>query len=319
MLIALDKQGERVLATNAHRQQPYFCPFCHNVVILKRGKTMISHYAHKSSMPRICHHGETQLHYRAKLFIAQSLMQQGYLVEIEPYIADIQQIPDLIVNHTHAIELQFSAIPITQVINRTKGLQQAGLQVNWIVNDPQTKHRKLQLNHFQSAFIHPLERQLYTYESTQSRLYRYNKLQHLGGKSFYAQKSYVKISDLLHTNALSPQLFPTHKLPKCKIAQYIKQCRYQHSVWQPTLSAMYQLRLTDIDVVNHFGHIFPEQLYIINHPIEWQLHVELMKQCQSLTLENLLKYFKFRTFAYGEFDKQYVITQLVKRLLKCNN
>ncbi|EHJ08339.1 hypothetical protein SS7213T_04646, partial [Staphylococcus simiae CCM 7213 = CCUG 51256] len=29
--------------------------------------------------------------------------------------------------------------------------------------------------------------------------------------------------------------------------------------------------LADYDVIEHFGYIFPQQLYIETHPIEWQL------------------------------------------------
>lgn len=87
------------------------------------------------------------------------------------------------------------------------------------------------------------------------------------------------------------------KLSKSSIIQYIKYCRWQNSVLQPTLSAMYQLRLTDEAVVINYGYIFPEQIYIENHPIEWQLHVDLMLNSKdNLTIYDFLDYFKIRNF-----------------------
>ncbi len=47
MLVALNEEKERVLATTALRKTQYFCPVCGKQVILKRGLKVISHFAHK--------------------------------------------------------------------------------------------------------------------------------------------------------------------------------------------------------------------------------------------------------------------------------
>lgn len=47
MLVALNEEKERVLATTALRKIKYFCPVCGKQVILKRGLKVISHFAHK--------------------------------------------------------------------------------------------------------------------------------------------------------------------------------------------------------------------------------------------------------------------------------
>lgn len=46
MLVALNEEKERVLATTALRKIKYFCPVCGKQVILKRGLKVISHFAH---------------------------------------------------------------------------------------------------------------------------------------------------------------------------------------------------------------------------------------------------------------------------------
>lgn len=43
MLVALNEEKERVLATTALRKTQYFCPVCGKQVILKRGLKVISH------------------------------------------------------------------------------------------------------------------------------------------------------------------------------------------------------------------------------------------------------------------------------------
>ena len=48
---------------------------------------------------------------------------------VEQPIAQIQQRPDLIVNGTYAIEIQFSSIPLEVLQARTTGLEDQGYEV----------------------------------------------------------------------------------------------------------------------------------------------------------------------------------------------
>ena len=43
---------------------------------------------------------------------------------------------------------------------------------------------------------------------------------------------------------------------------------------EPTLSAIYQLRLSDDQATQFLGYIFPNQIYI-THPIAWQAQLLL--------------------------------------------
>ncbi|MBH4890734.1 competence protein CoiA, partial [Staphylococcus aureus] len=54
MLVALNGEKERVLATTALRKTQYFCPVCGKQVILKRGLKVISHFAHKHLAEQKC-------------------------------------------------------------------------------------------------------------------------------------------------------------------------------------------------------------------------------------------------------------------------
>ncbi|VED72809.1 putative competence protein [Staphylococcus aureus] len=110
------------------------------------------------------------------------------------------------------------------------------------------------------------------------------------------------------------------KLSKFAINQYIKYCRWQNSVLEPTLSAMYQLQLTDQEVVHNYGYIFPEQIYIENHPIEWQLQVDLwLKNGKSKLLSDNLNYFKLKKFIVALESKTAIIEKLINNYLNISS
>lgn len=46
MFIAIDKEGNRVLADNANKDKKYFCPICKTEVRLKKGNINATHFAH---------------------------------------------------------------------------------------------------------------------------------------------------------------------------------------------------------------------------------------------------------------------------------
>ncbi len=77
MLVALNEEKERVLATTASRRHTCLCG---KQVILKRGLKVISQFAHKHLAEQKCfilNHDTT-----SKLILAQMIQQQGCKVEI---------------------------------------------------------------------------------------------------------------------------------------------------------------------------------------------------------------------------------------------
>ncbi|TXO18973.1 competence protein CoiA, partial [Staphylococcus aureus] len=95
---------------------------------------------------------------------------------------------------------------------------------------------------------------------------------------------------------------------------------WQNSVLEPTLSAMYQLQLTDHEVVHNYGYIFPEQIYIENHPIEWQLQVDLwLKNGKSKLVSDNLNYFKLKKFIVALESKTAIIEKLINNYLNISS
>lgn len=318
MLVALNKRRQRVLATFAIKEFQYFCPACGCPVILKRGHKVVSHFAHKHSLERKCFNNESIKHYTGKLVLAQILMQQGYYVEIEPFLKEIKQIPDLIINDKYIIELQFSTIPYSQIIKRTEGLNKLGYKVAWLLDDIQIFQSKVKLSHFQSIFINPNTRRLFTFDIEEKQIFKFQQIQSLGGNHFASKKMKADINELFTDIAYNDKSI--NKLSKYVIYQYIKYCRWQNSVLQPTLSAMYQLRLTDDDIVKNYGYIFPEQLYIENHPIEWQLNVDLILNVKvAPTINDFLDFFKMRRFLIPTESKSAIVTKLINNYLNLSS
>src|SRR5690625_7316594 len=103
-------------AIEEHRQQNrFYCPICQEPVMIKAGIKLIPHFAHyaKTDCPSY-RGGEGPYHERGKLLLYEWLKAQNIHVELEVYLKDIQQQPDLLLHINHrkiAIEFQTSRIP----------------------------------------------------------------------------------------------------------------------------------------------------------------------------------------------------------------
>ncbi|MGM8364379.1 competence protein CoiA [Virgibacillus sp. W0181] len=137
-----------------HRQHTtFYCPVCQHKVILKAGMRIIPHFAHHSDSDcSSAQRGEGAYHEKGKLMLYEWLKNQQMDVQLEPYIGDINQRPDLLVsikNRHIVIEFQCATISQEQVQKRNKGYQDAGLIPIWILGANQMNRiqkRSLKLN-----------------------------------------------------------------------------------------------------------------------------------------------------------------------------
>src|SRR5699024_10516134 len=77
------------------KQQKFFCPSCHEEVIVKAGNYMIPHFAHQASSNCKLSSDETAYHMQGKLLLKKWLKNQQINVKLEHYIEEIKQIPDI--------------------------------------------------------------------------------------------------------------------------------------------------------------------------------------------------------------------------------
>lgn len=157
MLQAKIKNGDLITLVNLTKQEvenargdEYFCPVCNESVIVKAGERTIAHFAHLSTKNCISSdYGEGLYHAQGKLELYNWLQQQPFKTELETYIPEINQRPDLLVtikNKRVAIEYQCARISLEVVRQRNEGYRTAGITPIWILG---AKHfYRLRKHHF---------------------------------------------------------------------------------------------------------------------------------------------------------------------------
>ena len=171
--------------------------------------------------------------------------------------------------------------------------------------------RLIELTQFQTTFINPIQRTLITWNFSESNLIVYTHIQNIAGKKFICKRQPISPNELFNT--YKSKQVRVYKLSKRTINNYILQCRRKNSVLEPTLSAMYQLKMNDSKVCISTGFIFLNQIYIETHPVEWQLKYLLLrrKYDSHQSCELLLPIIKFRYFAYYNYNKLTILRELV--------
>lgn len=137
MLVAL-LADVRIDAAVAQRGPVYLCPKCRSLLILKKGRKVVHHFAHKPPSNCAWAKGETRAHLEAKLIVASALTERGLKAEVEFVVntlpgdrrADVmawspkgQQI---------AFELQHTAIDLSEIERRALSYASAGIAQIWI-------------------------------------------------------------------------------------------------------------------------------------------------------------------------------------------
>ena len=136
MKIARDSNGELVYAYKGialDKSNNYVCPTCGEPVQICQKNNGEYFFRH---VTQARHDGETEAHQKGKEELQESLVQQGYKVELERYEAVIGQIPDLTIEvgiKKWVLEYQCSVIPIKEMTARTKALESLGRSVSWIL------------------------------------------------------------------------------------------------------------------------------------------------------------------------------------------
>jgi competence CoiA-like predicted nuclease len=145
MLIALDKKNHQVNLydfiksenpSTLKRNGPYFCPTCKSPVILKNGTIKRPHFSHIHLSDCKGRYSESSEHYDGKYDLYRFFKNLGFDVEIEKYLSQIDQRPDIVVQHQMkklCIEYQCASIPLSLLIKRTEAYQSLSLQVFWIL------------------------------------------------------------------------------------------------------------------------------------------------------------------------------------------
>lgn len=136
--MATDNQ-RLVLASNANKSQIYYCPACHEQVILRVGKHKIAHFAHCRGSQCCFSEGETAEHLKGKQQLFEWASQHQLCPQLEVHLSQINQRPDLLIRQskrTIALEFQCSPISVERLAERNQGYCQLGIKYWWLLGKP---------------------------------------------------------------------------------------------------------------------------------------------------------------------------------------
>ncbi|OKP02592.1 competence protein CoiA [Xenorhabdus eapokensis] len=135
MLTAL-QNDKIIIARDAQKPGEFICPECRQLVILKKGKKVIHHFAHKSPVTCAYGEGETLAHQEAKLELFDVLMADDTVTEVEleksfgTVRADVYARID---GRRVVFEVQRSSIDIDTLAKRTTEYSQRGISICWLL------------------------------------------------------------------------------------------------------------------------------------------------------------------------------------------
>lgn len=136
MFFACLKNNEKIHAKDCTPKMPVTCPGCQEPVILKKGGKIAPHFAHYARAE--CQHfseGETQRHLEGKEKLYFWLKKQGYDVEMEAWLPELKQRPDLLIvidERKIVLEYQCSTISFARLKERHEGYLNNGYEVYWL-------------------------------------------------------------------------------------------------------------------------------------------------------------------------------------------
>ena len=136
MLIAKNQKGLLVsaLENGLNREETYRCPGCQGIVLLRQGKVICPHFAHKSLQDcQFFSENESAQHLSLKATVYQSLDNHGERVCIEKVLPELGQIADLFVGDSLALEVQCSRLSQKRLRERTLAYHQIGYEVRWLL------------------------------------------------------------------------------------------------------------------------------------------------------------------------------------------
>jgi hypothetical protein len=137
MLVALC-EGSRITAAAAERGAQYHCPSCGKALVLKKGRVVVHHFAHKP--PILCDwaRGETLAHLEAKRIVHEALTARGVRAELEYTVETLpgDRRADVMAwspkGRMIAIELQHTSISADEITERAFAYARAGAAQIWI-------------------------------------------------------------------------------------------------------------------------------------------------------------------------------------------
>lgn len=193
------------------KNNKWYCPSCQAPVILKQGKHVRPHFAHLRR--ERCHgysEGETAEHLQGKSLLAKWCEQAGISYELEAYLPELNQRPDLLVAGKYVIEFQCSQIGLTTFLSRTESYLKYGYTVIWLAGGKLKVDKQLTvLQRGFLAYSQELGHHFFELDVTQEQLIcRYHIEEHVLFSQFFMSQETITGSSQTLSRLLKPTLGP---------------------------------------------------------------------------------------------------------------
>lgn len=312
LFIGKNSMGELINLLSFERKElmtfsseKWYCPACGSKLLLKVGKKMRAHFSHRRNSHCLSYSEvESAEHLRGKEILANWCEKGGFSFQLEAFLPELSQRPDLLLANKIVIEFQCSPISLTKYLERTTNYLKHGYRVIWILGQNlwlKSKLSQLQrgmLNHSGNLGYH-----LWQLDSVEEKLSCIYHLEELVIKKniFFSKKDLLdhsSVIDYLSKSAdsagvLESRVYQTRKLLK-KIRYRIDYALLKREVTVLGLQEKLYLegtnlrRLSDDFLLPVTSFLFAKDSIII-----WRFY--LWKCCQKLegqSVKAITTYFK---------------------------
>lgn len=271
-------------------KEKFSCPTCNNPVIVKAGPQMIPHFAHRSKSSCPAHEGgEGVYHEKGKLVLYQWLKHQRLDVQLEVYLPEIRQRPDILIrlnNKTIAIEYQCARVPVEQINKRNEGYHSLGITPIWILGARHLERRNqsyLKIDQFQLHFIHQfssvLPLTLFYFCPNTLRFILFQDIYFSNARMAIGKFHTKKLNKLVFTELFSKQFFSEielyHLWKREKRKFRIKPLRYLYGLDLEWHQWLYQKRTHQEHLPSIIHLPVPAQYLMNTPPWNWQSRLVL--------------------------------------------
>ncbi|MDO4814854.1 MAG: competence protein CoiA family protein [Gemella sp.] len=336
MYIAVDTDGNiaNALEVDIDKKSRFLCPHCREELLYKKGVKIQSHFAHKkkSSCSYTSYKSESKEHLQTKKDFYNHFKTKYKSVRLE-YIFktdDSLQIADIyLADKNIAFEYQRSLISSSQIKERTKGYEKAGIKLIWLVDlNKFVKELKVYNNIIYIRYAAFVENFLnyhkgcvffYGYDLENKEIAFYQIWPHsLKKRHAIAIKQVCKLEDFnLPFDFKFSAKDLTSKIHKSDIENYLYvQLKYDKTVKNKLLSLFYNARIALTDVPDIIG-IPSKEITLVKTPLlMWQTQIYSMFKNNKTYVEILEYMYNFMEVVDSIYisnkEKGRIIEKLVK-------
>lgn len=299
MFIAKKKNGELFSLANVKdrecliqlkKEEAFYCPGCSQKLILKLGNKRMFHFAHQKNQP--CHYEsepETEYHLAGKLQLYEWLEKLYVHPELEAYIKQIQQRPDILFtvnDKKYVVEFQCSPISSEQFSKRTRTYLENGYEPIWILGAKQLKRKSARvysLSHFHSLFLLEQIKKRWTLRTYCPDMMHFITLQNITplttrqvlADTMFTPRNQTSLDALLFSSIMIPSSFPSLINEWWRRMQAYKQRYplYVHANQDSFIRTLYASRITLSQLPLEVGLPVPSALFFSASPLLWQTYL----------------------------------------------